>query len=199
MFAQSAFAQNTSAQNATAAPFEIRSHFIGEPVKRFLRLELEARGEVEVCHENPNRSACVRLLDAVEGNKRAEVSTSVPADFNHPEGDRDTTDFVLDGGKLVKISMLVNAAPDELKSLGHPSSEKSIPAQNAAGAKWENHLTVWQSQDLYVSLYQDNNPSLADHRLSLVFETPAEHARDDPDAEPPKSAAAAEAPAPSSH
>ncbi|MGH9744915.1 MAG: hypothetical protein ACRD59_02240 [Candidatus Acidiferrales bacterium] len=186
---QSAPAQQ-SAPTQPAAPaastFEIHGHVIGEPVKRFLRLELEARGEVEVCHENPNRPACGRLLDAVEDNKRAEISTSAPVDTDHPEGDRETTDWVLDSGKLVKISMLVNEAPDALKTLGRPTSEKSIPSQNAAGAKWENRLTVWQSADLYVALYLDNNPRLTDHRLSLVVETPAEHARDNPDADPPK-------------
>jgi len=172
-------------QPATAAPFEIRGHYIGEPVKRFFRLDFEARAEMDVCHQNPNRPACGRLLDAIDYGKRAEVSTSVPADLDHPEGDRETTDFVLDGGKLVKISMLVNVAPDQLKSLGRPSSEKSIPAQNSSGAKWENHLTVWQSPDLYVELYQDNNPSLTDHRLSLTIESPAEHARTNPGAAPP--------------
>jgi hypothetical protein len=170
----------------TAAPLEIRGHFIGEPVKRFFRLDFEARGEMEVCHQNPNRPACGRLLDAIEYGKRAEVSTTVAADLDHPEGDRDTTNFVLDGGKLVKISMLVNDAPEELKSLGRPSTEKSIPAQNSSGAKWENHLTIWQSPDLYVELYQDNNPSLTDHRFLLTIETPAEHTRDNPEAESPK-------------
>ena len=155
-------------------------------MKVFLRLEREARDEVEVCHENPGRSACVHLLDAVENGKRAEVSTTVPADFDHPEGDRDTTDFVLDGGKLVKISMLANAAPDALKVLGQPTNEKSTPAQNSSGAKWENHLTEWITPTLYVSLYLDNNPSLHDHRLSLTIESPAEHARENPDAEPAK-------------
>jgi hypothetical protein len=178
---------------STAAPLEIRGHFIGEPVKRFFRLDFEARGEMEVCHQNPNRPACGRLLDAIEYGKRAEVSTTVATDLDHPEGDRDTTNFVLDGGKLVKISMLVNQAPEELKSLGRPTTEKSIPSQNSSGAKWENHLTVWDTPTLYVSLYQDNNPSLQDHRLSLTIEAPTEHARNNPDAESPKPSPAAPA------
>jgi hypothetical protein len=177
----------------TAAPLEIRGHFIGEPVKRFFRLDFEARGEMEVCHQNPNRPACGRLLDAIEYGKRADISTTVPADSDHPEGDRDTTNFVLDGGKLVKISMLVNQAPEELKSLGRPTSEKSIPTHDNSGAKWENHLTVWDTPTLYVSLYLDNNPSLQDHRLSLTIEAPTEHARDNPDAESPKPSPAAPA------
>ncbi len=183
------------AQQAAVAPvLEIRGHTVGEPIKTFLRLEREARDEVEVCHENPGRPACGHLLDAVEIGKRAEISTTVPADLDHPEGDRETTDFVLDGGKLVKISLLANEVPDALKSLGPPSSEKSIPAQNSSGAKWENHLAVWDTPALYVSLYKDNNPSLHDHRLSLVLESPAEHTRDNPDQEPAKPAASALAP-----
>ena len=191
--AQTASAQVAPAQTVPATPqtvpaassFEFHLHFIGEPIKRFFRLEREARGEVEVCHENPNRPACGRLLDAVEDNKRAEISTSAPLDTDHPEGDRETTDWVLDGGKLVKISMLVNDAPEALKTLGRPTSEKSIPSQNATGAKWENHVTIWQSPDLYVALYLDNNPRLTDHRLSLTIETPAEHTRESPDADSP--------------
>jgi hypothetical protein len=172
-------------QQPAATPFQIHGHSISEPVRRFLRLEIEARDEVEVCHQNPNRPACGRLLDAIEYNKRTEVSTTAPADLDHPEGARDTTNFVLDGGKLVKISMLVDEPPEELKSLGHPTSEKSIPTQSPSGAKWENHLTIWQSPDLYVELYQDNNPTLTDHRLSLIIEAPAEHTRDNPDAASP--------------
>jgi len=179
----------------TAAPLEIRGHFIGEPVKRFFRLDFEARGEMEVCHQNPNRPACGRLLDAIEYGKRADISTTVPADPDHPEGDRDTTNFVLDGGKLVKISMLVNQAPEEVKSLGRPTSEKSIPTHDNSGAKWENHLTIWQSPDLYVELYQDNNPSLSDHLFLLTIETPAEHTRDNPEAESPKPPSSAGPPA----
>ena len=166
----------------TAAPLEIRGHYIGEPVKRFFRLDFEARAEMNVCNQNPNRPACGHLLDAIEYGKRADISTTVPADPNQPEGDRETTNFVLDGGKLVKISMLANAAPEELKSLGRPTSEKSVPAHDTSGAKWENHLTIWDTPTLYVSLYLDNNPSLQDHRLSLTIEAPTEHTRENPEA-----------------
>jgi hypothetical protein len=159
-------------QPASPAPFQIRGHTIGEPVRRFLRLEIEARDEVEVCRQNPNRPACGRLLDAIEYNKRAEISTTAPADLDHPEGDRETTNFVLDEGKLVKISMLVNEVPEELKSLGRPSSEKSIPSHDTSGAEWENQLTVWDTPNLYVFLNLDNNPSLTDHHLSLTIEAP---------------------------
>jgi hypothetical protein len=178
-----------------AAPLEIRGHYIGEPVKRFFRLDLEARGEMEVCRQNPNRPACGRLLDAIEYGKRADISTTVPADPNNPEGDRETTNFILDGGKLVKISMLANAPPEELKSLGRPTSEKSIPAHDDSGAKWENHLTIWDTPTLYVSLYLDNNPAIQDHRLTLTIEAPTEHARENPEAaESPKPSSAAGTP-----
>ena len=174
---------NPRAQQSTPAPLEIRSHYIGEPVKHFFRLDFEARGEMEVCRQNPNRPACGRLLDAIEYGKRADISTTVPANPDNPEGDRETTNFILDGGKLVKISMLANAPPDELKSLGRPTSEKSIPAHDTSGAKWENHLTIWDTPTLYVSLYLDNNPSLQDHRFTLTIEAPTEHTRENP--EPP--------------
>jgi len=178
-----ATAPRSHAQQPTPAPLEIRGHYIGEPVKRFFRLDLEARAEMNVCNQNPNRPACGRLLDAIEYGKRADISTTVPANPDNPEGDRETTNFILDGGKLVKISMVANAPPEELKSLGRPTSEKSIPAHDTSGAKWENHLTIWDTPTLYVSLYLDNNPSLQDHRLTLTIEAPAEHTRENP--EPP--------------
>jgi hypothetical protein len=174
---------HSRAQQPAPAPLEIRGHYIGEPVKRFFRLDLEARAEMNVCNQNPNRPACGRLLDAIEYGKRADISTTVPADPDNPEGDRETTNFILDGGKLVKISMLANAPPEELKSLGRPTSEKSIPAHDTSGAKWENHLTIWDTPTLYVSLYLDNNPSLKDHRLTLTIEATTEHTRENP--EPP--------------
>jgi hypothetical protein len=187
------------AQQSTpaATPFEIRGHYIGEPVKHFFRLDFEARAEMNVCNQNPNRPACGRLLDAIEYGKRADISTTVPANPDQPEGDRETTNFVLDGGKLVKISMLANTTPEELKSLGRPTSEKSIPAHDTSGANWESHLTIWDTPTLYVSLYLDNSPALQDHRLSLTIEAPTEHARENPHAtESPKpSSAAAAAPA----
>jgi hypothetical protein len=186
---------HSRAQQPTAAPLEIRGHYIGEPVKHFFRLDFEARGEMEVCRQNPNRPACGRLLDAIEYGKRADISTTVPADPDNPEGARETTNFILDGGKLVKISMLANSPPEELKSLGHPTSEKSIPAHDTSGAKWENHLTIWDTPTLYVSLYLDNNPSLQDHRFTLTIEDPTEHARENPEAaESPKPASAAGTP-----
>jgi hypothetical protein len=183
-----------------AAPFEIRGHYIGEPVKRFFRLDFEARGEMEVCRQNPNRPACGHLLDAIEYGKRADISTTVPANPDNPEGDRETTNFILDGGKLVKISMLANAPPEELKSLGRPTTEKSIPAHDTSGAKWENHLTIWDTPTLYVSLYLDNNPALQDHRLTLTIEAPTEHARENPEAaESSKPSSSAPAPASAPH
>ena len=188
-----ATAPRSHAQQSTPAPLEIRGHYIGEPVKRFFRLDLEARAEMNVCNQNPNRPACGRLLDAIEYGKRADISTTAPANPDNPEGDRETTNFILDGGKLVKISMLANTPPEELKSLGRPPSEKSIPAHDTSGAKWENHLTIWDTPTLYVSLYLDNNPAIQDHRLTLTIEAPTEHTRDNPDAEPEKPSSATNA------
>jgi len=191
-----ATAPRSHAQQSTPTPLEIRGHYIGEPVKRFFRLDLEARAEMNVCNQNPNRPACGRLLDAIEYGKRADISTTVPANPDNPEGDRETTNFILDGGKLVKISMLANAPPEELKSLGRPTSEKSIPAHDTSGAKWENHLTIWDTPTLYVSLYLDNNPAIQDHRLTLTIEAPTEHTRENPEAaESSKPSSAAAAPA----
>ena len=195
-----ATAPRSHAQQPTPAPLEIRGHYIGEPVKRFFRLDLEARAEMNVCNQNPNRPACGRLLDAIEYGKRADISTTVPANPDNPEGDRETTNFILDGGKLVKISMVANAPPEELKSLGRPTSEKSIPAHDTSGAKWENHLTIWDTPTLYVSLYLDNNPAIQDHRLTLTIEAPTEHARENPEAaESSKPSSVAPAPASAPH
>jgi hypothetical protein len=96
--------------------------------------------------------------------------------------------------------MLANAPPEELKSLGRPTSEKSIPAHDTSGAKWENHLTIWDIPTLYVSLYLDNNPSLQDHRFTLTIEAPTEHTRENPEAaESSKPSSSAPAPASAPH
>ena len=120
---------HSRAQQSTPAPapLEIRGHYIGEPVKRFFRLDFEARGEMEVCRQNPNRPACGRLLDAIEYGKRADISTTVPANPDNPEGDRETTNFILDGGKLVKISMLANAPPTNSNHSAAPPAKNPSP------------------------------------------------------------------------
>jgi hypothetical protein len=56
-----------------------------------------------------------------------------------------------------------------------------LSSQNGAGAKWINWLHIWDTPGIYISLYQDNNPSLQDHRLLLIVESHAEHLLDNLD------------------
>lgn len=168
-------------QATDVKPAEIRGHYIGESTVRFLHLESEAREEVEVCRQHPTLPICDRLLAAIERGQRAEISTSVPLDLDHPDAPKDTINFVLDGKKLVKITMLVNDVADVTRIFGPSSSESVIPSQNASGEKWENHLAVWETPDAHVTLFQDNSPSLQDRRPVLVVESRAEQAREDAD------------------
>jgi hypothetical protein len=165
------------AQAQEVKPVEIRRHYIGESAGRFLRLEADAREEVEVCRQH-NGSVCDRLLAAIDQGQRAEISTLAPLDIDSPDAAKETIDFVLDGGKLVKITMLVNGAPEVIQIFGQPSIETVIPSENGSGTKWENHLFVWDRPDAYVSLFEDNNPSLQDRHPVLIVESRAEHARE---------------------
>jgi hypothetical protein len=165
------------AQAEDVKAVEIRRHYIGESAGRLLRLEADAREEVEVCRQH-NGSFCDRLLDAVDRGQRAEISTLAPLDLDHPGAARETMDFVLDGKKLVKMTMVINAASEAIQMFGHPSNVTVTRSQNSSGAKWENHLSVWDRPDAYVSLFEDNNPSLLDRRPVLVVESRAEHARE---------------------
>lgn len=166
-------------QTPDAKPVEFRGHYIGESIRRFLHLEADARENLEVCQQHPTQSSCQKLFAAVELGQRAEITTLVPVDTENPDAPRDALNFVLEGKKLVKMTMLVSDVADIMKTLGRPSSESAVPTQNSEGVKWENHLTVWQTTDIYASLYQDNNPSLQDKRPVLTVESPAEHARED--------------------
>jgi hypothetical protein len=165
------------AQAEDVKPVEIRRHYIGESAGRFLRLEADAREEVEVCRQH-NGSFCDRLLDAVDRGQRAEISTLAPLDLDHPDAIRETMDFVLDGKKLVKITIVLNAASEAIQMFGPRSSETVTPSENRSGAKWENHLLVWDKPDAYISLFEDNNPSLQDRRPVLIVESRTEHARE---------------------
>jgi hypothetical protein len=165
------------AQAQDVKPVEVRRHYIGESAGRFLRLEADAREEVEVCRHR-NGSLCDRLLAAVDGGERTEISTLAPLDLDHPDAPKETMDFVLDGKKLVKITMVVNNAAEAIQLFSHPSSETAIPSGNSSGAKWENHLSVWDRPDVYASLFEDNNPSLKDRRPVLILESRAERARE---------------------
>lgn len=176
-------------QSMRATPVEIRGHYIGESTVRFLHLESDAREEVEVCRQHPTASFCERLLNAIERGERAEISTLVRPDLDHPDATADTINFVLDGKKLVKLTMLVSDVSDVGKILGPPSSESATPSQNTSGEKWVNHLTVWDAADVYATLYQDNNPSLQDRRPAFMIETREEHTREAADS--PKTAKSA--------
>lgn len=165
------------AQAVDTKPVEIRRHYIGESAGRLLRLEPDAREEVEVCRQHSGYT-CDRLLAGVDGGERTEISTLAPLDLDHPDAAKETMDFVLDGKKLVKITMVVNAASEAMQMLGRQSSETVIPSGNSSGAKWENHLSVWDRPDVYASLFEDNNPVLQDRRPVLIVESRAERARE---------------------
>lgn len=166
-----------NAQSVTVSPVQIRGHFIGEPIERFIHLEADVREELEVCDQHPRASFCQKLVGAMERGDRAEVSASITPDLDHPDASKDTINFVLEGKKLVKMTMLVNDM-SELASLGHPSRESDVPAHSVSGAKWTNHLTVWDMPDSYATVYQDNNPALEDRRPVFVMESREEQARE---------------------
>jgi len=156
------------------APVDFKGHLIGEGVADFLRMEPEAQQEVDVCRQHPSRHNCDRLMAALNGNGRAEMSTT------------GAINFVLDGGKLVKLTMLVDkpmdaAASDLRDKFGPQTKATMLSSQNGAGAKWINWLHTWDTPAIYASIYQDNNPSLQDHRLLLIVESHAEHVLDDLD------------------
>jgi hypothetical protein len=158
------------AQTANVKPAEIKGHFIGESIAELLSKEPEVQQDVNVCKQHPGKPTCDRLLAAAKTGKRLEVSTS------------NWTNFVLDGGKLVKLTTLVNGVSDAVKAdltkqFGPRSSETAFPMQNAIGESWEDHLSVWDTPAVYVGLHEDNNPASQNHHLVLVVESQAEHAR----------------------
>jgi hypothetical protein len=167
------------AQAPAATGADINGHFIGEPVTRFLRLERDAREDVDVCRRNSIRSSCQGLLAAIDSGARTEVSTETSRDLDNPDRPIVSIEFVLDKGKVVKLSFPVDDVAEISKKFGPPTHESTIPSQNPSGTKWEDHLTVWEKSGVYVSLYQDNNPAAQDHRPLLVMESAEEHARED--------------------
>jgi hypothetical protein len=159
------------AQATSVQPAEIYGHFLGESIAEFLSKEPDAQEEVNVCRAHRERSTCSQLLAALDLGKRAELSTS------------NSRDFILDGGRLVKLTVLVDESyeavtADITKNFGPRSSETALPNKNAIEAKWENHLSVWETPNIHVTLFEDNNPKLQDHHLVLVFEIPAGHTRE---------------------
>jgi hypothetical protein len=167
------------AQAPDANRADIHGHFIGEPVSRFLRLEQDAREDVDVCRHNSIRSSCQGLLAAVDSGGRAEVSTETSRSLDNPDRPVISIEFVLDKGKVVKVTLPVDDIAQVTKQFGAPTRENLIPSQNTAGTKWEDRLTVWDTPGVYVTLYQDNNPSAQDHRPLLVMESSEEHAREE--------------------
>jgi hypothetical protein len=167
--------------SADVIPVGAAGHHIGESVKLFLRLEPDARSELEVCDQHPNEIQCVHLLDAVEKGKRAEISTAVPADLDHADSS-DTYNFVIDGGKLVKITLSVNDVAEVMTTYGKPTTDTVTQHEGASGAKWENRRCVWDTPAGFITLDADNNPRLQDPRPLLVLESREEHARANPTA-----------------
>ena len=156
------------AQGGSVSNVDFKGHFIGEEASDFLRIEPEAQQEADVCKQRPSRRSCDQLNNALKTGGRAELSTS------------DSMNFVLDGGKLVKLALLVDKPMDEARSdlaqkFGPETKASVLPSQNGAGAKWENRTYIWDLPSVYITLYQDNNPSLQDRRPLLTAESHAEH------------------------
>jgi hypothetical protein len=156
-------ASGASTRAANVKPIEIRGHSIGETSAVFLSLETAAQQEADACRKHPDETRCAHLLAALDGGQRAEISTS------------GAMAFVLDGGKLVRLTIPVDgvadAAMSELtKKFGPQPRKVTIQGQNIQGAKWENYLFAWDTPDAYVTLYQDNDPLLQGRRLLLVVE-----------------------------
>lgn len=171
LFAAALLTIASSAQ-AQGAPVELKGHYIGESIEQLLQAEPEAQQELDVCKAHPTRTTCDRLIAAIERGQRAEISTSTGMDF------------VLDQGKLVKVTMLLHDTTAQASQLltaklGSSPSDTAQTKQNASGAKWENHLLVWNTSQIYVSLYQDNNPSLQGAQPLLVAETQIERSLDE--------------------
>jgi hypothetical protein len=160
-------ASSSNARAANVKPTEIRGHSIGETIATFLSVEPEVQQEADVCRQHLDQTDCARLLAALDGGQRTEISTSGP------------TTFILDGGKLVRLTMLVDGVADAVtadltQKFGSQSRKTTILGQNIYGAKWENYLFAWDTPDAYVTLYEDNDPLLRDRRPLLMVESRAQ-------------------------
>jgi hypothetical protein len=164
-------ALGASAWAANVEPTEIRGHSIGETSAAFLNLEPEARQDADACRQHPDEARCTHLLAALDGGERAEISIS------------GATAFVLDGGKLVRLTTPVDGVADAAmagieKKFGAQPGKVTVQGQNTAGAKWENYLFTWDTPDALVTLYQDNDPLLRDRRLMLIVESHSQSRKD---------------------
>jgi hypothetical protein len=160
------------AQDASISNADFKGHLIGESIADFLRIEPEARQEADVCRQRTERRRCVELIAAIERGQRAEVSTAGSANF------------VLDAGKLVKLTVLVddtfeNISNSLTQKFGSPSKKTPLSSHDSSGRKWENQLYLWDTPLIYLTIYQDNNPVLQDRRPLLVVESHAEHLLED--------------------
>ena len=170
-----AFSGPLHAQAPAGAPVEIKGHFIGESMGDFLRLEPEAQQEVDVCREHKTRASCASLIGALDHGQRTEISTS------------DSMDFVLDAGRLVKVTVLVRETTDEAaqaltQKFGAPICSTNTQNRASSASNWQNRLFVWNTSAAYATLYEDNNPSLQDHQPVLIVESQNEHILDQADA-----------------
>ncbi len=177
------------AQGGSVASVDFKGHLTGEGISDFLRIEPEAQQEFDVCHQRPERRSCDPVNAALHANGRVEISTT------------GSVNFVLDGGKLVKITMLVDRPMDDAtfdltQKIGVQAKATLLPSQNNTGDKWNNQLHTWDTPTAYVTLYQDNNPGMQDHRLLLMAESRAEHLLENLDSSKlPTSVASTAAPA----
>lgn len=181
-----ALAAITRAQNPPVSDADFKGHLIGESIADFMRIEPEAQQEADVCRQRAERRRCGDLIAALDRGQRAEVSTASSANF------------VLDAGRLVKFTVLVDggvqAVSDGItRKFGPLSKLSALPVHDSSGLKWSNQLYTWDTSSVYVTLYQDNNPMLQDHRLLLVVESHAEHLLEDLNQRPQLGAVASSA------
>lgn len=156
----------------------MRGHAIGESVADLLNKEPEVLQQFNACKQRPHDATCNRVLAGFLRGQRARVSTS------------NWMSFVVDGGKLVKLQTLMHGSPEEAKAdltkrYGPQSSDTAFPMENAMGAKWEDHLSAWDTPAVYVGLREDNNPASQNHHLVLVVESREEQAREREQIKPP--------------
>jgi hypothetical protein len=164
MLATALTASGSHAPAVNPKPAAISGHVIGETVGMFLRTEPEAQQKADGYRQHARQTICARLLGALYEGQRAEISMS-----NHAA-------FTLEGGKLAGMIMLVNGGTEAAtagltKKFGMQPRKTTIPSQNMSGVKWENYLFVWETPDVSVTLYADNDPSLHDRRPLLMAES----------------------------
>jgi len=136
---------------------------------------------------DPNgfHQTCDGLLSAVDSGARADISTSY-ADY---AGDpklaflQNSAAWTFDHGKLIRLNMLVRdtyegATLDLTQKFGPRSSEDSAPYHNGFGATWQNRTGIWETPELHITLYDDENPAASNREPLLTIETRSEHERE---------------------